>query len=134
MLFIWNWLKTMLWERFWTQLKTVLVQNPCCVRPCYTRPYCTLNHGSCSWNGRAVHEVKRLEKSHRATIHKGKDIFKCEICHEKFSESCDLSSHIAMIHEGKETHSINCEVCDEYFSESFYLNIKETSHANVIFL
>ena len=52
--------------------------------------------------------------AHKADkAHKEKQLYKCEICHEEFTDKYHLKGHIFAVHEEKKP--LQCEICNSFF-------------------
>ena len=66
-----------------------------------------------SW-GHAKKEKKKLNE-HIASVHEGKEPFKCNICNSSFTQEGQMNGHVALVHEGKKP--FKCSICDTSFAE-----------------
>ena len=71
-----------------------------------------------SW-GHAKKGKKKLNK-HIASVHEGKEPFKCNICNSSFTQKGQMNGHVALVHEGKKP--FKCSICDTSFAEKSMSN------------
>ena len=83
-----------------------------------------------------IFSLKDNMSKHIASVHEGKNHFKCEICDKSFFYKNDLNKHIASVQEGKKVS--NVKYVTKAFSarviwiNTFYQFMKEENHSAVI--
>ena len=57
---------------------------------------------------------------HIASVHEGKNPFKCNVCDTPFFHKANLKVHVESVHKGKKP--FKCSECDALFSQKVNLN------------
>ena len=67
--------------------------------------------------------------SHIASVHEARNSFKCNMCDKSFSQKGNMYLHVETVHEGRK--AFKCDICDQCYSQKSNLKTHiANNHSN----